>query len=416
MRISAARFNDVRGTRTQFGYVCEAQMLAKGEEKVTRTRDLLMGPSSAEEAGSMIRSAAQLSAGALAVILILVGCTGGGSPTIGLPTTAPQATIQATNATPVPTIQATNATPAPSASIRVTPDPAANVGRIAFAVRAPDGINLFSVLPDGTDMRQLTTNPGNHLCASYSPDASQIAYCGDASGNFEVWTMASDGTGQAQLTDLGGRALFPKFSPNGTKIVFAGIEGDDPNTEVYVVASTTGGGLVALTSCAGLASGCANDYPAWSPDGKHIVYIHSDDTVNEVGVNEQVWVMNVDGSNQHQLTTDSPPKDQLPNWSPDGTSIVYTSGALSNEGIWVMKSDGSGQHQLSGCGAGAESPCPEGSDFGPVWSPDGVQIAFLRSFEDVGANDRPVYVMNADGSEQHRVTEETILAAVPTWR
>ena len=153
----------------------------------------------------------------------------------------------------------------------------------------------------------------------------------------------------------------------------------------------TGEDLVALTSCEGQDSDCSNDYPSWSPDDSQIVYIHTDDYVNDEAVNAQVWVMNADGSNQHQLTTDSPLKDQVPNWSPDGTSITYASGEGVAEGIWVMKSDGSDQQQLSGCLPADELPCAEGEDFGPVWSPDGTQIAFLRSFAELGTNDRPIY-------------------------
>jgi Tol biopolymer transport system component len=293
-------------------------------------------------------------------------------------------------------------------------DSAKHNGRIAFGVRAADGsANIFSVLPDGTAVRQLTTGAGNHLCTAYSADGNEIAYCADAGGNFEIWTMKPDGTQQAQITHLGGRALFPDFSPDGSKIAFAGTEGADPNTEIYVVDAATSTGLVALTSCATLAPGCANDYPVWSPDGRQIVFVHQDDLdASDSGVNEQVWVMNADGSNQHPLTTGTDPKDQLPAWSPDGTRIAYASGAGSNEGIWVMGADGSSPRQLSGCHAGDPSPCAAGGDFGPVWSPDGTKIAFLRTFVDVGKDDRPIYVMNADGSDQVRLTSGDILQTI----
>jgi len=287
--------------------------------------------------------------------------------------------------------------------------------RIAFGVRTASGSNIYSMSPDGTDMRQLTTDVGNHLCASYTADGRYIAYCGDGNGNFEIWRITNYGSAPEQVTHLEGRALFPDVSHDGQKIVFSGVQGDDPNTEIYVVKAATGTGLAALTSCAGMASGCYNDYAAWSPDDKHIVYIHADDTVNDVAVNAQVWVMNADGTDQHALTSDSPLKDQVPNWSPDGKSIVYASGEGVAEGIWIMKSDGSGQRQLSGCLPADELPCAEGQDFGPVWSPDGTKIAFLRSFQELGTEDRPIYVMNADGSDQHRVTEDVILAAVPSW-
>ena len=143
-------------------------------------------------------------------------------------------------------------------------------GRIAFGVRAADGsANIFSVLPDGKALRQLTTGPENHLCAAYSADGHQIAYCADVGGNFEIWTMKANGTQQTQVTHLGGNALFPDFSRDGKKIAFGGTVGDDPNNEIYVVDAATGESLEALTSCAGSAPGCYNDYPAWSPDGRY---------------------------------------------------------------------------------------------------------------------------------------------------
>src|SRR4029078_13052099 len=182
--------------------------------------------------------------------------------------------------------------------------------------------------------------------------------------------MQSDGTAQAPLTRLGGRALFPDVSPDGTRIAFSGVEGSDPNTEIYVVDAAAGTGLVALTSCAGGTAGCANDYPAWSTDGKQIVFVHQADiAADENGANQQVWVVNADGSHAHALTSGSEPKDQVPDWSPDGTRIAYASGKSPNEGIWVMRADGSKPKQLSGCRHGDASPCASGRDFGPRASP-----------------------------------------------
>jgi Tol biopolymer transport system component len=358
--------------------------------------------------------------GALAAAVLLVAACGGAVT----PTTGPIATGSATSPAATPGAVATVApTAAPTAAPTPAPTLAATVqgvanGRIAYGVRSIDGSsNIFSVMPDGTGQLQLTTGAGNHLCAAYSADGSQLAYCADGSGQFEIWTMQADGTKQTQVTHLKGRALFPDFSPNGKKIAFAGAIGADPHTEVYVVDAATGENLVALTSCNGKADGCANDYPAWSPDGKHIVYVHGDDfTADEKPVNEQVWLMDADGGNKHALTTGSDPKDQVPSWSPDGTFIVYASGVGDNEGIWVMAADGSAPVQLTGCPPAAAPPCAAGSDIGPVWSPDGTRIAFLRGFTAVGSNDRPVYVMNADGTDQRRLIEGKHLAAVPAWQ
>jgi Tol biopolymer transport system component len=334
--------------------------------------------------------------------------------------TVPGARTPGTTALP----SAASAASAPASTSAGAPSSSAGSGdspvpgeRLAFGVRADGTSNIFSVLPDGTDLRQLTSGPGNHLCAAFSPDASQILYCGDASGAFEIWTMQADGTQQTQLTKLGGRALFPDLSSDGATIVFGGTEGSDPNVEVYAVDAATGGGLVALTTCSNGKAGCANDLPKWSPNGKQIVFIHQDDSdADENGINQQVWVMNADGSHARALTTGSDPKDQLAAWSPDGTSIAYASGTGDNEGVWVMDADGANARQISGCKAADPRPCAAGSDFGPVWSPDGSSIAFLRAYSGIGKDDRPVFVMRADGTGQRRVSQETMLAAVPAWR
>ena len=363
----------------------------------------------------MVRRNLTSLAGTLAIAIVMVGaCSAGGSTTAspggGASPAAPVATPVAATATPV----AATATPAVSAATTT----AAPEGRIAFGVRANDTSQIFSVLPDGTDSRQLTTGAGNHLCAAYAADGSRIAYCADSSGAFEIWTMKPDGSTPAQLTHLRGKALFPDFSRDGKKVAFGGVEGDAPNTEIYTVDGATGEGLVALTSCAGLKPGCSNDYPAWSPDDRSIVFIHTDDyDANDRPINSQVWVMDADGSHPHALTTDRLAKDQVPDWSPDGSLIAYAAGPIdASEGIWVMNADGSKPHQVSGCTSDEPAPCKAGNDFGPEWSPDGSAIAFLRAFQAVGSADRPIFTMDADGGNQVRVSQGTILAAVPAWQ
>ena len=71
-----------------------------------------------------------------------------------------------------------------------------------------------------------------------------------------------------RLRDLPG--LFAGRQP----IAFGGTEGADEHNEIYAINAKTGGGLHALTSCAGLADGCFNDLPVWSPDGTRIVFMH----------------------------------------------------------------------------------------------------------------------------------------------
>ena len=119
--------------------------------------------------------------------------------------------------------------------------------------------------------------------------------------------------------------------------------------------------------------------------------------------------MNVDGSGQHQLTHDPGP-DQNPAWSPDGRTIAFKSyrderplgGRKWQEMIYVMNADGSGQRKLTRL---------SNSDGSFSWSPDGRRIAFVS---DRDGNDE-VYVINVDGSGLRNLTRNPARDGHPKW-
>src|SRR4029077_16184768 len=260
-----------------------------------------------------------------------------------------------------------------------------------FGMNVAGNTDVYTVLPDGEDLRRLTTDPGFDACAAYSADARRmpyphahagyagdgrrIAYCsGQGGGAVQVWTMKQNGTDKQQVTHMSGVAIFPDYSPDGSEIVFAAQPAGATSRNIYVVPSD-GGTPQQLTTVGN------NVYPAFSPDGSEIVF-----TSNRTGTS-QVYVMNADGSGQTQLTSDPQPKDQVPDWSPEGSKIAYladTHGISdvinpSWGDIWVMNADGSGQH-----------PITNGASWhGTAWSPDGPRIATLDM------PSRTVYTLNA---------------------
>ena len=102
--------------------------------------------------------------------------------------------------------------------------------------------------------------------------------------------------------------------------------------------------------------------PAWSPDGRTIVFVSWRDG------NGEVYAMDADGSGPRNLTQ-HPAKDVRPAWSPDGRSIAFVSSRDRQSEIYVMNADGSRKRNLTRDRA---------SDDSPTWSPDGRRIAFLR--------------------------------------
>jgi hypothetical protein len=93
--------------------------------------------------------------------------------------------------------------------------------------------------------------------------------------------------------------------------------------------------------------------PAWSPTSEQIAFVSND------GGNDEVWVINRDGSGALQLTRDNGNFwDKHPSWSPDGKQIVFWSNRAGVRGIWIMDPDGGNLRCLSLTGF---------NDWDPVW-------------------------------------------------
>ncbi len=96
-------------------------------------------------------------------------------------------------------------------------------------------------------------------------------------------------------------------------------------------------------------------------------------------------------------------EDSSPSWSPDGTRIVFTSGKdEQNSDIYIMNADGSNPTRLT------DNPA---SDRSPSWSPDGQKIAFSSNKD----GNLEIYVMDTDGSNQTRLMDNPANDTDPSW-
>jgi len=122
-----------------------------------------------------------------------------------------------------------------------------------------------------------------------------------------------------------------------------------------------------------------------------------------------IYVINVDGGNPIQLTGGSAQDDVIPDlcclaWSPDGSRIAFSVLSKNRESwdIYVMNADGSEETRLTMNGRNNDSPS---------WSPDGDRIVFSSARD--GRSE--IYVMNAVGSEQTRLTNNDMFNLAPAW-
>jgi Tol biopolymer transport system component len=192
--------------------------------------------------------------------------------------------------------------------------------KIVFTQRqipgGPPGVYVMNSVATGPACSGATLLVNNGLDPAWSPDGSAIAFVavGEtalSAGN--IYLMNPDGTGVRQLTtdDPSFSDIQPSWSPDGSQLAFARV----PNFSgplVIDVINRDGSGLTALTTAHGFFSN--NSEPAWSPDGKEIAFSRYTRT------GPDIFVMNRNGNGDTQLTATSPiSDDEQPNWQPLAT-------------------------------------------------------------------------------------------------
>jgi TolB protein len=109
----------------------------------------------------------------------------------------------------------------------------------------------------------------------------------------------------------------------------------------------------------------------------------------------EIWTINPDGTKKRRLTRHG---GEDPAWSPDGRRIAFV--RVADAAIYVLNVDGSGQHRLVSASSS------------PAWSPDGRRIAFVRPRGNFKYSE--IWVVNADGTQRRRLTRNTEDFA-PDW-
>jgi Tol biopolymer transport system component len=272
------------------------------------------------------------------------------------------------------------------------------------------------------NVKQLTREGENSAEAYLSFDAKQIifqstrgAYACD-----QIFTMNADGSDVRLVSTGKGRATCAYFLKDGRHIIYSSTHAQAdtcppkpdfsrgyvwavyPSYDIYV-ATDDGSELRPLTTTPGYDAEAT-----LSPDGKKIVFTSLRDGDLEI------YTMDVDGSNVQRLTN-TVGYDGGPFYSADGSKIVYRAHhpddpdeiaayksllqqnliQPSKLDIFVMNADGTGQRRITDNGA---------ANFAPFFHPDGERIIFCSNLEDPQKRNFDLFMISTDGSRLERVT------------
>jgi TolB protein len=277
---------------------------------------------------------------------------------------------------------------------------------------------IFSAKADGSDVRQLTQPSKGEQDGfpEWSPDGSKILFARiAASGPSDVWVMNADGSGLKQLThyiDVGNGAQWGRWSPDGSQIVYSVAEmpirpdGWAWRESLWIMQAD--GSHARQFTNPPLPTSIADNSPAWSPDGTHILFARNRQA-NGSWDQQALFLINRDGTGLKQLT---PWELEAGNehWSPDGKRILFQSfGSFPDDAtpqLYTILPDGTHLVQLT----------TNERNSWPAWSPDGTQILFAHRSSTGADQNAHLYVMNADGSGLLQITHNPFWQLQPAWR
>ncbi|MEX1195621.1 MAG: hypothetical protein WD904_11220 [Dehalococcoidia bacterium] len=281
--------------------------------------------------------------------------------------------------------------------------PGAN-GKIVF-ITAAHGIRMVN--PDGGDLQTILGTVGASEPSS-SPDGQRIAFQLEG----DIYTIDADGSNKENLTNSPTIESSPEWSPDGTQIAFfrrPAVPNPQGTYELWTVNANGTGAADAGGGPIWHGSGMS-----WSPDGQFIVAGVGDGT--GTGTNDlyrlTVATSAVDNLTNTPWVVDSDQRSESePDWSPDGQTILYSRSVPNQQGsaVWVMDAEGSNQHQvMTGMGSGFE--------WQATWSPDGTQIVTRAVTQDSAPGGELFQIWTGPDFASSVGVPNTELGAYPDWQ
>ena len=271
---------------------------------------------------------------------------------------------------------------------------------------------IYTMNVDGSNVKMISTGEGRTTCSYFFPGKKRVLYSSTHLGDkqcppkpdfsrgyvwavypsFDIFTAKPDGSDLKQLTNTPGYDAETTISLDGKKLVFTSMR--DGDLDIYSM-DANGKNVRRLTNELGYDGG-----PFWSYDGKQIVYrahhpktgVDKADYINLLRSNLirptvlEIWVMNADGSNKRQVTSNGK-ANFGPYFFPDGKRIIFSSNMEDPGGrnfdLYKINTDGTGLERLT---------FNETFDGFPMFSPDGKKLVFASNRNATSQGETNVFI------------------------
>ncbi|HUE83409.1 MAG TPA: protein kinase [Pyrinomonadaceae bacterium] len=233
-------------------------------------------------------------------------------------------------------------------------------GRIVFISNESGNSDIWIMDSDGANRKQLTANKGQNVSPVVSADGRYIVFASDRAGARSIWRMNIDGSDAKRLTSGLGDFL-PSVSPDGKWVLYSSTGPTHPTVWKVPI---DGGDAVELTDGVGSA-------PVVSPDGKLVAYVYPD-SPDPFAPPNRIAVIPFEGGAPLKTFSfqESGTITMLPQWSVDGSSILYPVSNNNVTNLWSQSLDGGPPKQVT--------DFKDSLMTGFAWSRDGKQLACKR--------------------------------------
>ena len=269
-------------------------------------------------------------------------------------------------------------------------------GRIIYQSDKSGSMEIYLLDLAKNESVRLTNNAAVDYSAAYIPVLNKIGFVSDRETGTNVYTMNLDGSGEQAVFSQSMLLDYPDWSPDGKLIAASYSEPCDENNpscdfDLFIFD-------IAASMKTQFSDTPASEWvPQWSPDGQKIAFSSDRDGDSEI------YVIDKDGFNLVQLT-DNFGYDGRPRWSPDGSMISFETDQDGGDwDIFVMNTDGTHPRPVT--------VNTDSDDWMQFWSPDGTWLVFVSSMD----GDNELYIIDINGQNQQQLTSNDYADESPVW-